>query len=125
MIKTFNKITGNQGEAIAISYLEKNRFQIIETNFKLKFGEIDIIAIKPNKQNETVYHFVEVKYRKSDKFGTGLDAVTSTKQRTIHRVATAYLLNKNLYNKVNTSFDVIAIMGQTNDYTIDHLEGCF
>jgi len=118
--KQFNRATGNIGEAIAVAHLKKNGFSVVDTNFKNKIGELDIIATK-NKR----YHFIEVKYRRTNKYGTGLDAVTASKQRTIRKVATTYLVMKKIYCEVDTSFDVIAIMGDERDYSLQHLEACF
>ena len=55
-----NKAIGNLGEDIAVSYLEKNKFTILERNYRYKRCEIDIIAEKDN-----CIYFIEVKIRKS------------------------------------------------------------
>jgi len=120
-----NRDVGNIGEAIAVSFLEKNGFEIVTTNFRNRLGEIDIISTKNNKRGEVVYHFVEVKYRLTNKYGLGREAVTAQKQKTIHRVATAFLLARDLYNRVDLSFDVVEIMGTVNDHQIEFFESCF
>ncbi len=113
--KTFNTITGNGGEDLAVRYLQDKGYKILSRNFKTKLGEIDIIA----RENKTIV-FVEVKTRKSDYFGLPREAVTASKQRKIRMVATQYL---KLHGGLNQEcrFDVIDIL--CGDIT--HLENCF
>jgi len=119
-VKTYNRVKGNAGEAIATSYLLKHDFEIIETNHISRFGEIDLIAKRDN-----TYHFVEVKYRTALGFGNGREAVTYSKQKTIRKIATEYLIKKKLFNNVDMSFDVIEIMGTLQDHQIEFLQACF
>jgi putative endonuclease len=67
---------GEQGEAIAVGHLKKAGYKIIETNYRTKLGEIDIIA----KDKDTIV-FVEVKARSSVHFGSPKWAVTPKKQK--------------------------------------------
>ena len=61
-----NKKTGDIWEIVAIKYLQKNGYSILDTNFKFgRFGEIDVIA---KKDDITV--FIEIKYRLSTSFGS-------------------------------------------------------
>jgi len=82
------KDTGNQGELIAQNYLKKHGYNIIEKNFRSRFGEIDIIA----KQNDTLV-FVEVRTKKSRSFGIPEESITATKAR--HLMHTAYYYRQN------------------------------
>lgn len=68
--------TGRQAEAAARVYLEMRGYQILEQNFRRPRCEIDIIACK-----EEVIYFVEVKYRRTDDQGSGLEAITASKLR--------------------------------------------
>ena len=65
-----NNLTGAWGESVAAQYLVKKKFQIIATNFRCRFGEIDIIAA-----NKKYLVFVEVKLRKSSKFANASEFV--------------------------------------------------
>lgn len=67
-------VTGRTAEAAAAEYLKKLGFKIIEQNWKTRWCEIDIVAQKA----KTIY-FVEVKYRKSAAFGSGLEYITAKK----------------------------------------------
>lgn len=106
---------GSDKEAIAVQFLEKNGFQIIDTNYHFhKIGEIDIIA----KHSECVGDleiqyivFIEVKYRNSDYAGYAAEAVTYKKQRTISKVAMGYIMENHMPYNTPIRFDVVAIDG--------------
>jgi putative endonuclease len=95
---------GAQGEAAAISLLEDNGYKIIARNYRTKFGEIDIIAF----DKETIC-FVEVKTRKSLRFGLGQEAISAIKQRHIGRVALLYLKENNFFQR-KARFDVVSVI---------------
>ena len=95
--------TGKRGEDIAAAYLKNRGYRIIERNYKCLFGEIDIVA----KDGDTVV-FVEVKSRKSEKFGDPQGAVGREKQKKISRISLKYLEEKHLY-PCDARFDVVAI----------------
>ena len=94
---------GRAGESIALRYLINNRANILETNYRINSGEIDIIA----KINEELV-FIEVKSRTSIKFGYPAEAVDYRKIRKIVNTAKYYILKNNL-NNVPIRFDVIEI----------------
>lgn len=99
---------GKQGEFIAQKYLESINYKIIETNYRCKFGEADIIATKNNE-----IAFVEVKTRSQEKYGTPAEAVTLAKKRHIYNVAEYYLFNIDK-DKINISLDIIEVYMQRN-----------
>ena len=115
-VKSKNKITGNTGEAMAYAHLEGKGYDILETNYRTKLGEIDIIA----KDKDDRIVFVEVKTRATYAHGYGREAVTPKKQQTIKRVAELYLKNNHKLNS-HTRFDVIEII----DNKITHIEHAF
>ncbi|MES2837464.1 MAG: YraN family protein [Bacteroidota bacterium] len=94
---------GKQGEELAVIYLQKNGYAILEKNWRYKKAEIDIIA----KHNNTLI-FVEVKTRETNYFGEPFEAVTSKKEALFNDAAEAYLEEKNLENEVQ--FDIISIV---------------
>ena len=77
--------TGRKAEAAARMYLEMRGFKIIEQNWRRPRCEIDIVALKDN-----VLHFVEVKYRRNDDQGGGLEAITASKLKQMQRSAWYY-----------------------------------
>lgn len=110
------KIVGIEGEVLAKEYLEKQGYKILQTNYKNKIGEIDIIAM----DNKTLV-FVEVKCRSSLKFGLPREAVDERKQYKIRQIATGYLKFKGLYEKINVRFDVIDVLG----LKVTHIKDAF
>ncbi len=114
----FNKRkTGDSFEELAVKYLIKKGYFIIERNFQVRQAEIDIIA----RDNNTIV-FVEVKYRRGSGSGHPLEAVTLQKQRKICKAALFYM-NRNKISPDNTCirFDVIGILGEE----ITHIENAF
>jgi putative endonuclease len=96
-------LQGSLGEKFAVSLLSKNGYKILETNFRSRTGEIDIIA----KNGETLV-FVEVKARWSRKYGKPEEAVTPRKISKIKRVIDYYnLVNPNAPKKQR--IDVVAL----------------
>jgi putative endonuclease len=77
------KETGAQGEIIARNYLKKHGYHIIETNYRCRFGEIDIVA----KQNSTLV-FIEVRTKNNVTFGIPEESITPIKAT--HLIRTAY-----------------------------------
>lgn len=94
---------GEKSESVAVDFLKKQGYRIIELNYRTKLGEIDIIA----KQEKTLV-FIEVKARKSSRFGRPELAVTPKKQRKISMVALYYLKSTKQSN-AKARFDVVAI----------------
>lgn len=113
--KIKNSIEGKKGEAKAVLFLKKHGYKILETNFKNKIGEIDIIAEK-----DGVIVFVEVKNRSTYGFGRPIEAVDFHKQSKIKKVAEIYLMIKNKYYN-DVRFDVIEV----SDDNLEHIENAF
>lgn len=103
---------GKYGEMLAARIVAENGYRIVETNFRCKTGEIDIIAQRGN-----CYHFVEVKTRMGDAYGHPAEAVTKQKQHKIIQAAKSYLHMKQIAN-VQVQFDVIEI-------EVNMLTNCF
>ena len=94
-----------KGEARAKEYLLKQGYKILETNYKTKIGELDLVAETGN----TIV-FVEVKARNSVRFGLPREAVTPHKQNRIRQLAMQYARTKKLLNRP-LRFDVIELLG--------------
>jgi putative endonuclease len=115
MFSIFKKLTfGGEGEAIAVKYLRKKGYEILERNYRTKLGEIDIIV----RLNDCIV-FVEVKRRGSGRFGKGYEAVDKCKQRQIINTANYYLKKYGI--KTLCRFDVISIDGEE----VTHIENAF
>lgn len=111
-----NREIGTCYEDLATNYLENIGYKIIDKNFRCKIGEIDIIA-----QDDIYLVFVEVKYRKDNKSGFSVEAVTISKQRIIYKVANFYMLKKNVSFETPVRFDIIGFDGMK----ISHIKNAF
>ena len=113
-----NNQLGKIGEDLATNYLKKNKYKIIEKNFRIQNGEIDIIAI-----DKKTLVFIEVKTRSSTIFGTPFEAITPRKINFITRTAEYY---KSTHNDLPEllRIDAIAIIinPQENTNIIEHIE---
>jgi len=95
---------GRKGENVAVRYLKKRGYKILEQNYRTQSGEIDIIA----KEKKTLV-FVEVKTRRSRSYGSPKFAVTPRKQRSISKAALYYLKLTN-QSDAGARFDVVSIL---------------
>ncbi|MBQ4493875.1 MAG: YraN family protein [Elusimicrobiaceae bacterium] len=113
---SFLRRIGNKAEDQAADYLKRQGYKIIERNYNLPCGEIDIIA----KKNKTLV-FVEVKYRKnSEDFGGPAAAVNKAKQKKVINAALSYIKTKKP-NYAGLMFDIIAVSGDK----IEHIQNAF
>ena len=112
MASLHNRIEGVKGESIAVAFLKKNGFQILQQNFKCTVGEIDIIAkIYDPMAKENRIHFIEVKARGSAVKGFGREAVNNAKQNKIRAAASVWLKINKLLDKAFVAFSVLEIQG--------------
>ncbi len=105
----------NTWELIAIKYLQKNNFKILDTNFKFStFWEIDIIS-----QKEELTIFIEVKYRSSKAYWTPEESLTKYKLSKCKKTI-QYYCKKNKIDFEKIRFDAITILKWEKSYKIKH-----
>ncbi|MDA2936610.1 YraN family protein [Patescibacteria group bacterium AH-259-L05] len=103
-MQTQRQKLGKRGEDIAVRYLKKNTYTIIEQNYRAgKYGEIDIIA---RKKDQLV--FVEVKAKSDTQFGDPEQELTYFKTKKLHRAIQNYLFKHSLQDR-EWRLDLIAI----------------
>lgn len=112
-----NKEKGDLGENVALKYLLSKGAKILEKNYKIRSGEIDIIT---NLDNQIV--FIEVKARSNLKFGYPSEAVDYKKIKKIIDTANYYILKHDLFNE-QVRFDVIEIY--LNENKLNHIVNAF
>lgn len=101
---TSKKEIGDIGEKAARSYIEGIGYNIINANYRSKYGEIDIIAY-----DGTTLAFIEVKSRRGTRYGTPGEAVDWNKQKRMIKTAMSYLSqNKTFYGQLR--FDVVEVI---------------
>ena len=110
---------GDQGEDLAAAALKQQGYKILERNYVTPLGEIDLIA----RQGKTVV-VVEVKTRKSTRFGSPQEAVSVTKQQRLRRLAAYYLKDKRLAG-MPVRFDVVAVTLADNVPQVEIIPNAF
>jgi putative endonuclease len=113
-----SKKIGFEGEDTAKNYLLSIGYEILETNWRYKKYEVDIIA----KINQTIV-FIEVKTRKSNTFGEPEIFVTKQKQQFLIAAANQYVIQKN--SDLESRFDIVAIIYNNSNSVVKHLEAAF
>jgi putative endonuclease len=116
---TSQRSKGKIGEDVAVNFLKQNSYDILEQNYYYNHGEIDIVAKDGN-----VLVFVEVKLRRSTKFGEPEEAVTPKKQELLRRTAEGYVAEKNI-EEVECRFDVVSVMMKYGKAECKILKDCF
>ena len=113
---------GSEGEDLAIEYLERVGFDIIDRNVRFPVGEIDIVAKLKGE-----IHFVEVKTRSSALFALPIESVTPAKQRRIKKAATWFLARyaEATRREPPCHFDVIGVDLSTHPPQIDCVRDAF
>lgn len=109
---------GKLGEELAVDFLQKNGYDILETNWVFQKAEIDIIA-----QKDTILAIVEVKTRSSIDFGLPQDFVKPKKIQLLVKAVNEYVISNDL--DVEIRFDIIAVYREQNDYKIEHITDAF
>jgi putative endonuclease len=116
---TANRQVGQWGEDAALAYLRGFGYSLLERNFRCRSGEVDLIM-----QDGREIVFVEVKTRRSLRYGAPQEAVGWSKQQKVRTLA-QYYLQKNGLSDIDTRFDVVAIMLSAGGHSIEHLQGVF
>ncbi|RRJ94033.1 YraN family protein [Flavobacterium macacae] len=109
---------GKLGEELAVEYLQKEGYEILETNWVFQKAEIDIIA----KKGEIVA-VIEVKTRSSIDFGLPQDFVNPKKIQLLVKAINEYIISNDLDAEVR--FDIISIQKIEKNFKIEHLIDAF
>nr|WP_241734980.1 YraN family protein [Paenibacillus alvei] len=102
--KLNRRARGAEAEQLAIAYLERLNYLIVDVNWRCKSGEIDIVA-----KDGDIWVFVEVRSRTEGlRYGGAAEAIDWRKQRKVRAVATAYMHRYRL-DEVHVRFDAVAV----------------
>ena len=111
---------GAWGEEQAALYLRRQGWCIVVRNLRTPVGEIDLLV-----RNRRHLVFVEVKSRRSVRYGVPAEAVGARKQRQIIQAARWYLAENGL-GRLQPRFDVVAVLGEPgSEFRIEHIEDAF
>lgn len=119
MMSDHRQRIGRMGENIANRYLRAEGYEILETNFRTRYGELDIVA-----QTEGTIVFIEVRTRTSAILGSSWESITFFKQQQVRRMASIYLSHHHMA-EVHVRFDVIAIFIKNRKANLRHLKDAF
>jgi putative endonuclease len=118
--KNPKKDTGNHAEAAACDYLQRQGLQLVERNYLCKRGEIDLIM---RDGKNTV--FIEVRYRRNDRFGSSAESVDWRKQAKLLATAEHYLQQHPKAAKSACRFDVVALTTENSQQKIHWITDAF
>ncbi|AHF78652.1 Putative endonuclease [Sodalis praecaptivus] len=106
---------GAQAERFARRRLEQAGLRFVAANMQVRGGEIDLIM-----REGMTWVFVEVRYRRSDTFGTAAESVTARKRRRLLRAAQVWLAQRGAsFDTSACRFDIIAITGSRVEWLKD------
>ena len=109
---------GKKGEQLAVDYLLKNDYSIVERNYRFDKAEVDIIA-----KQKGILAIIEVKTRSTTEFGNPQDFVKPKQIQRLVKAVDEYVTVNDL--DVEIRFDIIAIVREGKSYNIEHLENAF
>lgn len=109
---------GGEAENIALEYLLNKGLRLITRNYHSRTGEIDLIM-----EDKEFIVFVEVRYRKTTKYGSPLESINQYKQTHLIQCAKHYLSTKRINRPAR--FDVIGITPSSADLDIEWLSDAF
>ncbi len=99
---------GQVGERLAALHYAQAGFEVVDTNWRCRYGELDLVARK-----DSLVVFVEVKNRSSVAYGHPLEAVTPLKQRRLRRLAALWFEDHRRHEELThlqARFDVVAVL---------------
>jgi len=106
---SFCQSIGQQAEALACHHLEQHGLVLVCRNYRCPFGEIDLIM-----RDQAYLVFVEVRVRRHQDYGSGVDSISRQKCRHIIRSASHYLQQHDLYDRVDCRFDIVDFGSEEN-----------
>jgi len=113
-----HNLLGKNGEQMAVDFLTKKGYDIIERNYRFDKAEVDIIAKKEN-----ILAIIEVKTRSTSDFGDPQDFVKPKQIQRLVKAVDEYVIENKL--DVEVRFDIIAIVKESKCFLIEHLENAF
>ncbi len=114
---------GQHAEQACCDYLKQQGLKLLDKNYQGRRGELDLVM----KDNNTVV-FIEVRFRKSNTFGSALESVTASKQEKLRMTAEQYLQQET--RLTDGRFDVVAMSEKSQNngsevYTFEWIKNAF
>lgn len=112
--------TGRWAEDLACRYLEQRGLTLVQRNYRCPAGEIDLVM---ERQGTTV--FIEVRYRREPRFGTGAETIDGRKRAKLLSAALHYLQRNAAAARAPSRFDVVSMEGARADPRIQWIPNAF
>ena len=116
--KTGNRTVGIYGEDVTVDFIRNQGYVVIDRNWRIREGEIDIIA----KLADGTFVFIEVKTRTSPAFGHPLEAINSDKARRLQRLALAWLATHQSLGSEYRIDCAAVLISSGGKYSVDYRE---
>lgn len=107
-------------EEVARRHLEGLGYRVVAENYSLRGGEVDLVALDGD-----VHVFVEVRQRRSNRFGTAADSLTDAKLERLRRAALHFTSKRYGRDDLPMRFDVVLIEGDKRSWRLEHLRNAF
>lgn len=103
---------GQHAEAVVARYLADHGLVVIDRNVRAGGVELDLVALLPAGPHDRAdtYVFVEVRSREDDRAGLPEETIDARKQARLRRGATAWLVGRDLWERVAVRFDVVSVL---------------
>lgn len=111
---TKSLLRGIKAEKLATKYIQKIGYQVLCTNWKCPYGEIDLIGVKKG-----VLAFFEVKYRSSNDYGYTFESLNWSKISKLKKAIKIFLLQSHLFNS-SWTLEGLCISPYKSKYTLTH-----
>ena len=120
MSKAAHLVAGENAEQAACVFLLAKQFKLIERNIRYPFGEIDLLM-----QDGKELVFVEVRFRRNQSFGGGIESVTASKRKKMANAAQAWLSSHKQWADAGCRFDVVAVDWHQDGFRCDWIKSAF
>lgn len=118
--RTASRDAGARGEDLACAQLQAAGLRLLARNVCYRHGELDLVML-----DGTTLVFVEVRYRRDNGYGDGIDSVTARKRARLVRAAASFLAERPQLARAACRFDVIAVGGSSGQPQFDWRRNAF
>lgn len=115
---------GKSGELLAKEFLIENGYTFLKSNYRFERAEADLIFTNEEGTEKEII-FIEVKTRRSKKFGEGEESVNAKKQAQIRKAAEGFLMENEMYQNYQVRLDVVVVYLMNNEKNIVHIKNAF
>ncbi len=116
---------GQQAENLALQHLQQQGLTLVARNQRYRMGELDLIMRDTSNVGAAALVFVEVRFRRSRRYGGAAASVTPRKQQRLIRAADFFLQQHPHWRDAPCRFDVVALAPSSAGWTVDWIRAAF